>query len=660
MPPLRSWVGLLVLLMLSGCGSAGQVSQEPTGGAAAGPTEASADLLPPPPATGGDATGFPLPGLSEIRALLDGGRVGAFTAGDGHRDGVQYEALWYRTNVVPDGVNASYVPDFEPPGAATSGLAAAIYSFDLPAYDASPVGLELTWSSLPPDGDVYVGLGDWVRGRWEWLVVPPESKLVYNDFSAFIDGTDACVLAVVVMGTGNYTLQELQLTMLEAPHADLAAHPALGLAPLPVQFFAGDSFDTDGTIVRFEWDFDGDGTYAPGQAFTSQIFDTAGFYIVAVRVTDDDGLTAGDGIMVSVTQPEGWRLELVVREVPMDGMFSAAIVNSKPAVAFTTANELRYCQAADAAGDAWNAWMAVGADPVRDGALALAVVHGQPAIAYADVDDQGPFFTRAADADGTAWAPPEPVAALTDLGWVQMIETASNKPVIATSVGGGAGNSIQVLLATDDAGHDWLAPIVADGGASGFLSPMLDLVGGLPALTYKNADSEVVYSPSSGAPDGHDWVDETVVDDLGSFALSYLADVNGRPAVVYRQSAAPNDLVYVRADDGAGTSWTNFRAPDPAADLRFDIAVACIAGVPVIAYSAAAPGGVDDELRFVRAQDEDGAAWEAVQVIGVWDRVGGIEILQLTDGRPAVVFRGDSDELDPLLRGEALYFAVPE
>jgi hypothetical protein len=190
---------------------------------------------------------------------------------------------------------------------------------------------------------------------------------------------------------------------------------------------------------------------------------------------------------------------------------------------------------------------------------------------------------------------------------------------------------------------------------------VLKLVGGLPALTYSNTTGDVVYSLSSGMPDGHDWDDETVVAAApGSWVQPYLADVNDHPALVYGQDLDPTELVYVRADDEAGTTWTNFNAPDPAADLHLNVTLACIAGLPVIAYIALAGNGEDHELRFVQAVDEDGAAWEAVQVLGEFDSVGQIEILELADGRPALVFRVDFDELDPLLRGETLYFAVPE
>jgi PKD repeat protein len=52
--------------------------------------------------------------------------------------------------------------------------------------------------------------------------------------------------------------------------------------------FQTTSFDSDGTIVRYEWFF-GDGTpvvYAPD---TAHVFKLAGTYTVVHQVTDDDG-----------------------------------------------------------------------------------------------------------------------------------------------------------------------------------------------------------------------------------------------------------------------------------------------------------------------------------------------------------------------------------
>lgn len=75
----------------------------------------------------------------------------------------------------------------------------------------------------------------------------------------------------------------------ESPIAVFLRTPATGEAPLEVFFDAADSFDPDGFIVSYEWDF-GDGAVGSGET-TSHTFTTVGSYDVVLTVTDDMGLS---------------------------------------------------------------------------------------------------------------------------------------------------------------------------------------------------------------------------------------------------------------------------------------------------------------------------------------------------------------------------------
>lgn len=77
------------------------------------------------------------------------------------------------------------------------------------------------------------------------------------------------------------------------PAVQLKAIPQKGNAPLSVSFTA-DSFDRDGFITLYEWDFDDDDIYDSSSNFDSLIYvyDSSGNYKVMVRVTDSDGLSA--------------------------------------------------------------------------------------------------------------------------------------------------------------------------------------------------------------------------------------------------------------------------------------------------------------------------------------------------------------------------------
>ena len=74
------------------------------------------------------------------------------------------------------------------------------------------------------------------------------------------------------------------------PIAMFTATPASGTAPLLVNFDANASFDSDGSIVQYEWDF-GDGQLGNGIT-PSNTFVNAGTYDVVLTVTDNIGDTA--------------------------------------------------------------------------------------------------------------------------------------------------------------------------------------------------------------------------------------------------------------------------------------------------------------------------------------------------------------------------------
>jgi PKD repeat protein len=90
---------------------------------------------------------------------------------------------------------------------------------------------------------------------------------------------------------------EITVESLNQPPVAVAEASATEIYPGEVVDFDGTgSFDTDGTVVEWEWDFDGDGVF--GDAYYSGTdqepsfkFDTLGQYDVDLKVTDDDDAT---------------------------------------------------------------------------------------------------------------------------------------------------------------------------------------------------------------------------------------------------------------------------------------------------------------------------------------------------------------------------------
>ena len=87
----------------------------------------------------------------------------------------------------------------------------------------------------------------------------------------------------------------------QLPIASFTVTPVSGDAPLDVSFNASASFDVDGTITRYEWDF-GDGNSGSG-VVTSHTYNAAGLYAATLMVTDDFGATGMANEIITITVP---------------------------------------------------------------------------------------------------------------------------------------------------------------------------------------------------------------------------------------------------------------------------------------------------------------------------------------------------------------------
>jgi PKD domain-containing protein len=93
------------------------------------------------------------------------------------------------------------------------------------------------------------------------------------------------------------------------PTATLSASTTAARPGEPVTFDASRSRDADGSIVRFEWDLDGDGTYERDTGttpVTQQSYDAAVAGVtVTVRVSDNDGKFTDDSVAIDVGRGGG-------------------------------------------------------------------------------------------------------------------------------------------------------------------------------------------------------------------------------------------------------------------------------------------------------------------------------------------------------------------
>ena len=167
--------------------------------------------------------------------------------------------------------------------------------------------------SYDPDGTIVSYA--WIFGDGDTNSTPAPSH-VYNtvgNYTAFLTVTD---------DDGDTNSDSVTITVLEPvpnqdPIALISAIPTSGEIPLDVSFDGSLSYDGDGTIVSYQWDF-GDGNIASGIS-TAHTFTVAGNYTAWLTVTDDDGATASEAELITVTEP--------VPNIPPVAIILAAPVN---------------------------------------------------------------------------------------------------------------------------------------------------------------------------------------------------------------------------------------------------------------------------------------------------------------------------------------------
>jgi len=86
-----------------------------------------------------------------------------------------------------------------------------------------------------------------------------------------------------------------------APVASLTAYPTQGIPPLLVSFDASASYDPDGSITSYKWDF-GDGSTGSGVT-TNHTYQKSGVYTAKLTVTDNANRSASTTKVITVGTP---------------------------------------------------------------------------------------------------------------------------------------------------------------------------------------------------------------------------------------------------------------------------------------------------------------------------------------------------------------------
>ena len=167
----------------------------------------------------------------------------------------------------------------------------------VPIFDWEPenpqTGEEITFdASYSYDTDGTIELYEW---DWESDGTYDESNIEpFTIHTYYVEDLYLVTLRVTDDDGETDTITKNVYVGVEPPVADFFWTPEIPEADENVIFDASDSYDTDGTIILFEWDWDDDGTYDESNTIPTaeNTWSDEGSYPVQLRVTDDDGLTS--------------------------------------------------------------------------------------------------------------------------------------------------------------------------------------------------------------------------------------------------------------------------------------------------------------------------------------------------------------------------------
>ncbi|MCC7478333.1 hypothetical protein IT575_07710 [bacterium] len=236
--------------------------------------------------------------LPEPSSLATGpGRQARLVEADLIRSGADFDTALGSQLVSPDGSEL----DFSPSAAASglSGCAYCIYRFSISGYDRN-AQVRADWLTLVDEARTHIGLANWSADRWDWYSGSAEHKLDLASIDPYISPTGELLLVVMCSGSAQQKLASVRIGSL-LPQALIGADLVSGLAPLQSNLDASSSSDPDGSIVKYEWDLDGNGSFetvSGGDPLIELHLPDPTFLQIGLRVTDEDGLqdTAVSGL----------------------------------------------------------------------------------------------------------------------------------------------------------------------------------------------------------------------------------------------------------------------------------------------------------------------------------------------------------------------------
>ena len=242
---------------------------------------------------------------------------------------------------------------------------------------------------------------------------------------------------------------------------------------------------------------------------------------------------------------------------------SMALVSGNPAIAYfdEDSGDLKYVRATTANGSAWGAPVVadVGGTSLVGKYASMVVVNGRPAVAYMDDTADNLLYIRANDATGATWpASPVTVVSTGDVGYYAQLKVVNGIPSIAYF--DNTTKSLQYVRASNADGTTWGAPITVEAGdiATNTVGEYasMEIVNGFPAIAYRSDGLDVLRFCRALNADGTAWdVPVNITSGLPGVKEVSLAMSGTRPAVAY--VARDTEVFYEISSNTNGTSWAN-------------------------------------------------------------------------------------------------------
>jgi hypothetical protein len=315
------------------------------------------------------------------------------------------------------------------------------------------------------------------------------------------------------------------------------------------------------------------------------------------------------------------------------------VVNGRPAIAYTSSQDVKYIRADDVGGTSWTnspTTLYTGTTGVR---CWLEVVNGRPAIVYNDFNTGQIFYLRADDVNGDNWTgTPQNITS----GFEVRLSVINGFPAISYITTGSFFISYEISDHID--GDTWgNSSTTIDNTVNG-LRHDIAIVNGNPAVVYQDTGLGNIYYMRADSVDGSTWGNprETVVSSIfnDSDYLSLLV-VNGNPAIFYRDPSGESSK-YIRSDSVDGSTWNNPPVIFAPADgvLKQDYASQIVNGRPAVTYGYITGAGSTNGPRYIRADDINGDSWTGtIHHIDNQAYAYG-STLRVVDGRPAFPSEG--------------------